>query len=857
MNWHQLSIDRVFEAMGSSARGLAPQLAAERLIRYGPNELPVKGKLPAWKLFLRQFKDFMILVLMAAAMVAGISGEISDALVIVAIILLNAVIGFFQEYKAEKAMEALKKLDKINTTVIRNGNARLVFAVELVPGDIVLLETGNIVPADLRLFETHALKLQEASLTGESFPVDKHPKPCPLADTPLGDRVNMAYKGTIVIHGRGAGVVVATGITTELGRISTLLGEPEKDTPLQKRMAGFSRKLSYIILVVCTLLFAIGLLRGEPVMNMLLLTISLAVAAIPEALPALITVALAIGAKRMIKKNVLIRKLSAVETLGSVTVICTDKTGTITQNKMKVMELVHAGNVVELDKDIPALLLLMTLNQDLVKTGDTWTGDPTEMALLEYVQQHHPTHFAAVLHRYPRVAEIPFDAERKCMTTLHRSGERILLVSKGATETITSRLHTDGSNAAIASDTNRLAASGMRVMAYGYRFLDELPLKLDYTIEKELIFCGLTAMIDPARENVKQAISECKGAGIMPVMITGDHPETAAAIARETGILEHGDLVLSGTALSKYAPEELDKIIDKVKVYARVSPEQKLSIVKSLQRMNHYVAMTGDGINDAPSLKTANIGIAMGITGTDVSKEAAHMILLDDNFSSIVNGIREGRRVYANIRKFVRYILTCNSAEICIIFFAPLLGLPIPLLPIQLLWINLVTDGLPGLALSVEKADKNIMRKLPVKAGADLFSGGTGIHIIWAGLLLTLLMLGAQAITFYSGNEHSQTIIFTALSVSQLAHVFACRSESELVYSKGIFSNRPLVIVITVTVFLQLLVIYLPIGNRLFKTVPLSWKECLCCFAIAVFFFHLVELGKWLTGKYAERFSQR
>lgn len=854
MKWHQLDLPAVFKTTDSSPLGLSSPVVERKTVEYGYNELLKKKPKPAWLLFLDQFREFMILVLMAAAVISGIVGDVTDAVIILVIVLLNAVVGFIQEYRAEKAMDALKEMAAPHSRVLRNGHPVTILSVELVPGDVVLLEAGDLVPADLRLFETHALRIEEAALTGESVPVDKTSEALSDDDPPLGDRFNMAYKGTLITNGRGSGVVIATGMNTEIGRIARALQGEESTTPLQKRMADFGRKLSYLIILICIILFGVGLLRGEEPMNMLLVAISLAVAAIPEALPALITIALARGAKRLVKKHTLIRKLPAVETLGSVTVICSDKTGTLTQNKMTVVEVLSAPDPVMLDKELPLLDHMMSLNHDVrITENGKLLGDPTEIALIAHVLKNYPSlRVQKLRERYPRVAELPFDSDRKCMTTVHRYQDKFLAISKGATESISAILKDPRSADMVYSETNRLAAGGARVLAYSYRILTRIPDPFSYReLEKDMLFAGLVGMIDPPREEAKRAIEECKTAGIQPVMITGDHRETAAAIATEIGILSKGDLILSGRELNMLSSDELDEKVERIKVYARVSPQQKLNIVKSLQRKAHYVAMTGDGVNDAPALKTANIGIAMGISGTEVSKEASHMILLDDNFATIVNAIKEGRRIYDNIRKFVKYIMTCNSAEIWTIFLAPLLGLPIPLLPIHILWINLVTDGLPGLALSAEKAEKDIMQRPPRKTNESLFSQGVGYHIIWVGLLMAFVALAMQAWAVHLSSAHWQTMVFTVLSLAQSGHVLAIRSDHEFLYRRGVFSNLPLVGAVALTFVLQLGVIYLPFANEIFSTQPLSLNELLICVAVSAIVFHAVEFEKWIKGKFS------
>ena len=847
MNWFVLPIEEVFEKLESSKEGLTNNAVELSKLKYGSNELAEGKKVPLWIQFVGQFKSFMIIVLMIAAVISGIAGDRTDSFIILGIVFLNAVIGFIQEYNAEKAMAALKKIATTYCRVIREGKEISITSPDVVPGDVVILETGMLVPADMRLFESHSLRIEESALTGESMAVDKITKPLTESRLELADRVNMAFKGTKVTNGRGRGIVTETGMNTEIGRIAELLQQQKSQTPLQVRMEDFGKKLSYLILVICVLLFVIGLLRGEDTFDMLLVSISLAVAAIPEALPALITIALAQGAKRLVKKNALVRKLPAVETLGSVTFICTDKTGTLTKNSMKVLTTHHSSEK-PIDPQLPLLENLMILNHDVSSSGNgKLLGDAMEIAIVEFVNESHPgASVEEIQTEYPRVAEIPFDADRKCMTTIHEYGDKFLVVSKGAIESIIVRLENSNGVGDITQVNDRLAGEGMRVIAYAYKFTGDIDEPLDQQkIESGLSFVGLVGLMDPPREEVKDAILECKTAGIIPVMITGDHPETAVAIAAKVGLFTAGDIKISGYDLTNLSDADFDKQVERIRVYSRVSPEQKLRIVKSLQAKNHFVAMTGDGVNDAPSLKAANIGVAMGITGTDVSKESADMILLDDNFTTIVKAIKEGRRIYDNIRKFIKYIMTCNGAEIWTIFLAPVFGLPIPLLPIHLLWINLVTDGLPGLALASEKAERNIMKRPPRHKDESLFSGGTAVHIIWVGILMAAIALGIQAWAISNNNPAWQTMVFTVLSLAQLGHVFAIRSEKEYIFSIGLFSNIPLLLSVLFTLLLQIGVIYLPAANQFLKTKPLTINDLMLCLSGAFLIFFAVEMEKF------------
>ena len=879
--WHTLGIDAALAALDTRPAGLSAAEAGERFAAHGPNELVENRKRTPLAMFLDQFKDFMIVVLIAAAVLAGALGEVADTIAIVVIVVLNAALGFAQEYRAEKAMEALKKMAASLATVLRDGIPASVPAAQLVPGDIVHLEAGNVVPADVRLTEVARLKVEEAALTGESVPAEKQAGALADAGLPIGDRTNLAYKGTIVTYGRGAGVVVATGMQTELGRIAAMLqDEEEGKTPLQKRLVAFGKKLALAILAICAVVFLVGILRGEPPLLMLLTAVSLAVAAIPEALPAVITISLALGARKMVRQNALVRKLPAVETLGSVTYICSDKTGTLTMNRMTVEEVFAGGSLFaaqELGENpqasaaaggrpLSTLLTAMALCNDARQdAAGALIGDPTETALFSLAAANGFAKTALEL-QCPRLAELPFDAERKLMTTFHAwEGGQVVSFTKGAVEVVLERstrvLTGDGAGdiapSEIAAVADRIAGDGLRALGFGMRLWERLPEDLDAAqAEACLTLLGLAGLLDPPRPEAKDAVAQCRNAGIVPVMITGDHPLTARAIARRIGILAAGhaeELVITGRELERLPLEEFEKRVEQIRVYARVAPEQKLTIVKALQDRGQFVAMTGDGVNDAPALKRADIGIAMGLTGTDVSKEASSMILLDDNFATIVKAIKEGRRIYDNILKFVRYAMAANSGEIWTIFLAPFFGLPIPLLPIHILWINLVTDGLPGLALAAEPGEKGIMERPPRLPNESIFAHGLGVQIVWVGLLMGAASLVTQAWSISAGLAHWQTMVFTVLCFSEMGFLLAIRSERESLFSQGLFSNRPLTGAFLLTFALQMATIYVPFLNPVFKTAPLTAAELGLTLAMSSVVFVAVEIEKYVRRRRTAR----
>lgn len=852
MNWHLLPLPEIAQLLNTTPAGITNLTASQRLIEHGKNQIESKKKKTVLQMLLHQLMDFMILVLIAAAVISGMLGDVTDTLIILAIIILNALVGFIQEYRADKAMEALKSMAASNARVFREGKSIEIPASDLVPGDVVMLEAGNVIPADIRFFETYQIKVDESALTGESHNVEKTPKELPAEDYPLGDRINMGFKGTFITNGRALAYVVATGMNTELGRIAKMIQTDETSTPLQKRLAAFGKRLSIVILIICIVIFVIGWLRGENILTMLLTSISLAVAAIPEALPALITIALAFGAKQLVKSKALIRKLPAVETLGSVTYICSDKTGTLTLNKMTVQEVFETAD----NKFNPVfsngttLLNAMALNNDVSKDKDgKWLGDSTEVALVQYAF-NNKLERSALETKFPRIAELPFDSTRKCMTTLHQTQNGIMAITKGAVDVLFGKLNENQKSHITEFElkVNEMAEKGYRVLGYAIKMLPALPENINADeIESSLTLIGFAGMIDPPREEAKQAVAECKQAGIIPVMITGDHKLTAKAIAIQLGIISsEDDMVLNGTELAKFSEDDFDKIVEKVRVYARVNPEQKLKIVSALQNRNQFVAMTGDGVNDAPALKNADIGIAMGINGTEVSKEASHLILLDDNFATIVVAVKHGRRIFDNILKFIKYTMTSNSGEIWAIFLAPFFSLPVPLLAVHILWINLVTDGLPGLALASEPSEANIMKRPPRNPKQNIFAGGMAIHILWVGILMGLVTLGMQAWAINRENAHWQTMAFTVLCFSQMGHVMAIRSEGESIFKIGVFSNKPLLGALLLTVALQMMIIYTPFFNDVFRTQPLTIYELTITLAVSAIVFCAVEIEKWI-----------
>ena len=864
-NWHALDSQECVNKLNShSEQGLSAAEARERLNRYGENQLETAELRPWWKILLAQFQDVMIVVLLCAAVISGVIGEAVDTIIILCIIGLNALLGAYQEIRAEKAMASLRAMAAQETLSLREGQWQSISSTQLVPGDIVSLEAGNIVPADVRLINGNDVECDESSLTGESVGVSKYTARLEDEATVLAERNNMLFKGSQINRGSALCLVTATGMSTELGRIAALLKQAKQSqTPLQNRLTQFSKRLAISILFICLAVIILGLLRGEPWLLMLLTGISLAVAAIPEALPAVVSIALALGAAKMIKINALMRNLPSVETLGSVSYICSDKTGTLTQNKMHVDKLITPDSTPYALSDLKQsthLAQALALNNDvrINENDNQCSGEPTELALFNCAFKSGFSK-ASLENTLPRVAECAFDSVRKRMTTVHRNDTQTLSYTKGAPEAVLSNCTKLYNGAGNQQDCNTaewlqlaedLATQGYRVLAFAMKELDENASLAQDELESDMSFLGLAALIDPPREEAREAVLQCQSAGITPVMITGDHPATALAIARQIALVsDDNSQVITGAEMASISDSDLQNMVKTIQVYARVSPEQKVRLVNAIQNNGEYCAMTGDGVNDAPALKSAHIGVAMGRNGTDVAREASDMVLLDDNFATIVKAVEQGRRIFDNIRKFIRYTMTSNSGEIWVLLLAPFFGMPIPLLPIHILWINLVTDGLPGLALSIEPKEKGVMSRVPRPPSESIFSNGMWQQIIFIGLLIGALSLFAQYWALNYSPEYWQTMVFTTLTLSQLMNVMAIRSERESILTIGFFSNKALVTAVLSTIALQLLVIYTPLGNEWFKTQALPITELLICFALASVVFIVVEGEKALIRK--------
>ena len=867
--WFNKTVQEVEKELGTSAdKGLNQNQVEESAKKYGLNELQEKKKDSLLKKFIAQFKDFSIIVLIIAAIVSGIVGVvegegITDTIIILIVVFLNAIIGIIQESKAEKSLEALKKLSSHAAKVIRNGKEQVIPARELVLGDLVVIETGDYVAADLRIIEAINLKSQESSLTGESVPVEKTTEKIDGQEIGLGDRKNMLFSSSLITYGRGKAIVVDTGMNTEVGKIAGMLDQAEKqETPLQKRLNSLGKTLGIACLAICAAIFAIGLIQGKPIIDMFMTAVSLAVAVIPEGLVAVSTIVLAIGVQKMVKKNAIVKKLPAVETLGSSTVICSDKTGTLTQNKMTVErvfcddELQDIKNINKTEDFKKLVYNCMLCNDSRVLENGEIGGDPTETALVDMAFKQKYTQ--EIFKENPRVEEVPFDSERKLMTTVNKNNGKYIVYTKGGVDELLKccnsflykgqvRTNLETYVGWVRENNEKMAREALRVLAFAYKELDHMPSKEEMkTIESNLIFVGMVGMIDPPREEAKKAVEKCKKAGIKTVMITGDHKVTAIAIAKKLGILKDESEALTGIELDKISDEQLTKDIRKYSVYARVSPEHKVRIVKAWQANGEVVAMTGDGVNDSPALKTSDIGCAMGKVGTEVAKEAADVILTDDNFATIVSAVEEGRRIYDNILKVIQFLISCNVGEVVVLLlatlFAPQIGqwfgitdvtMIQVLLPIHILWINLVTDSFPALALAFDPANKDIMDRKPIKKGEGIFTKGRTFRIIYQGIMIGLLTLAAFLIGLASTTEPidgltleqtkievGETMAFVVLAFSELVHVFNVRDNKNSIFKTGILGNKVLLLAVGASALLMAVILVIP-GLREVFSIPI------------------------------------
>ncbi len=894
-NWFNKTVDEAISTLKTDAeKGLSQEEVVKRQEKYGLNELKAKKKKSLIVKFLEQFKDFMIIILIISAIISGVIGVaqgegITDTIIILIVITVNAIIGVAQENKAEKSLEALQKLSSHVAKVMRNGKLEVIPSKELVPGDIVILDTGDYVPADLRIIEAVNLKSQEAALTGESVPVEKMAAKIEDEKIGIGDRINMLFSSSLITYGRGKAVVVETGMNTEVGKIADIINTAEESgTPLQQKLDKLGKTLGIVALVICAIIFVVGLLYGKEPIHMFMTAVSLAVAAIPEGLPAVFTIVLAIGVQRMVKRNAIVKKLPAVETLGSASVICSDKTGTLTQNKMTVEKVFCDGVLVDLDNakdmiDIQKLVYSsMLCNDTKISENQELTGDPTETALVDmaFKLDFDPT----VYGRFPRVAEIPFDSDRKLMTTVHEENGKYVVYTKGGVDELLSICNSyilegdikqdlEEYKEIIRKNNEDMAQNALRVLAMAYKVLDHKPEGEEIKeLESNLTYIGMVGMIDPPRLEVKAAVEECKSAGIKTVMITGDHKITAIAIAKSLGILENDDEAITGTELEEMSDEDLIKNVRKYSVYARVSPEHKVRIVKAWQANGEIVAMTGDGVNDAPSLKIADIGCAMGVVGTDVAKEAADVILTDDNFATVVSAVEEGRRIYDNILKAIQFLLSSNIGEIVVLFLAilitPLLGkafniditLIETLLPIQILWINLVTDSLPALALAVDPPAKDIMQRKPLKnSKKGIFTKGMTWRIIYQGIMIGLITLAAfiiglstEGISQEEKVKTGQTMAFYVLALGELVHVFNIRDNKKSIFKTGIFNNGKLILANLVSASLMFVILFTPALRDIFSLVLLPKQhifEIILLVLTPVFVVELLKLFKINTTK--------
>ena len=888
--WHSSSVEEIAKNLKTNINiGLSDDEAQKRFERYGPNNLKEKKKESIFVKFLKQFNDFMIITLIIAAIISAVVSKLNgeadyiDSIIIVAIVIFNAIMGLVQEQKAEKSLEALKKMTAPNAKVRRNGRVQEIDATMVVPGDIVILEAGNYVPADCRLINSYNLKIEESALTGETIPSLKDSSKILKENTAMGDLCNMVFATTIVVNGHGEAIVVETGMNTRVGKIAGMIIEDESpETPIQKKLAEVGKILAIACIIICVLIFVIGIFKKIPIIEMFMTSVGLAVAAIPEGLPAIVTIMLSIGVTKMAKKNSIIRKLPAVETLGSSSVICSDKTGTLTQNKMTVTEIRNCFGRAN-SNERKFILELGTMCTDTTeeringKLG--FVGEATEVAISNAAMEEGVSK-SFLYDEMKRINDIPFDSKRKMMTTIHKYGNGYRIITKGAPDVLLKRCSNCYSGGQIVpifskkddinEQNNQMAEKALRVIAVAYKDVEKLPEMQD--VEKDLIFCGLIGMIDPPREGVKEAVRTCRRAGIKTVMITGDHKVTAVAIAKELGILEDGEDAITGSQLETMSQEELIQKVENIRVYARVSPEHKVRIVKAWQAHGEIVAMTGDGVNDAPALKTADIGCAMGIVGTDVAKEAADVILTDDNFATVVSAVEEGRRIYDNIIKAIQFLLSSNVGEVIVLFFAILLtpflatkfGIPIgliePLLPIHILWINLVTDSLPALALAFDPANKDVMKRKPVKASSGIFTKGMTWRIIYQGIMIGLLSLAAFVIGISTPNppviegltqeqvrvEIGQTMTFIVLAFSELIHVFNIRNNKESIFKIGIGGNKQLFWAIGASAMLMLVILAIPVLRAIFSIPVLPMDRIVETIALVIAPVVIVEIFKLL-----------
>ncbi len=862
MLFHYQTKDEVMNTLGTNRQnGLTEQKASELLANHGPNRLKEKKKKSVFRRFLEQFNDVMILILLVAAAISFVvaciekdPGEFFEPLLILLIVIINAIMGVLQESKAEKALDALKSMSAPHARVIRGGEEKVIDAADLVPGDIIRLEAGDFVPADARLLHSVSLKSEESALTGESVPSEKDSESTVNEDAPLGDRSNMVFSGCTITYGTAAAVVTSTGMDTEMGKIANLLdSESETQTPLQKKLAQLGKYLGILAILACGIIFVVGLSNGIPAMEIFMTAVSLAVSAIPEGLPVIVTIVLSIGVQRMVERNALIRRLPAVETLGSASVICSDKTGTLTQNRMTLVkayvnkatdiEDINSNNSDTVNQLLKYAALCCDGSVIFREDGEQHIGDPTETAIV-YAAHKAGMPKDELTSQNPRLAEIPFDSDRKLMTTVNQIDGKNIVIVKGAFDVLSSKC-IDGDIAKAKELTENMSSNALRVLAVAYKEIDKVPENsTSEELESDLSFIGLVGMVDPPRPEAKVAVETCLNAGIKPVMITGDHIVTASAIAKELGILKNGDKAITGAELDKMTDSELNAVVENISVYARVSPENKIRIVKAWQNRGQVVSMTGDGVNDAPALKAADIGCAMGITGTDVAKGAADMTLTDDNFATIVDAVREGRGIYANIKKVVGFLLGTNIGEVIAVFIAMLLWHKTPLLSMQLLWINLITDSLPAIALGTEAVEKDIMNKKPRPKTEGIFSHGLGIRVILQGLMFAILtLIGFRIGESTTGTiEGGRTMAFMVLSVSQVLQAFHMRSDHSL-FKIGFFTNKKLNGAALISILLVLLVLFTPVQVA-FDLIILPVELYLIALGLIAVSFVIMELSK-------------